>query len=336
MSPQSEREIVRQHPHSRREFLTVAGSCSAHLALFASLPAGIRPPIPGSRTTGSHGRFREPWADIERISDGMWAVISKPLEDRTTLCNGGIIAGRQRVAVVESFASNRGAAWVGERSRELTGRWPTDVIITHYHGDHANGLAGFLEGGRPSFWMTAATRDRISDQNPQREDPEQRAAILANANVLPQTGPHPLELGGVRIQIVGRYGHTSSDVSVEIEDPSVVMCGDLVWNRMFPNYMDAIPTQLGRDVRDLVRERETVYVPGHGPLADHTDLRQYIGVLDAVEEAARRAYGAGTPMPAAATEFELPQSLGEWYRFSPRYYEVAFEAWGRDLDREDE
>jgi len=315
---------------SRREFLAVTGSSAAHLALLTVLPGPSRIP---TRSAGRRARVvREPWADIERISDNAWAVISKPLEDRTTLCNGAIVAGRERIVVVESFASNAGAGWVAERARELAGRRPTDVIITHYHGDHANGLAGFLEGGRPTFWITANTRDRIAGQNTDREDSERRASILESANVLPQTGPHPLDLGGgVRIQIVGRSGHTSSDVSVELEEPSVVICGDLVWNRMFPNYVDAIPTQLGRDVRAMVRERETVYVPGHGPIASRPDLQQFIGVLDEVERAARRAHEAGTPMADAAQAFELPQSLGEWYRFSPRYFEVAFEAWARDL-----
>ena len=32
------------------------------------------------------------------------------------------------------------------------------------------------------------------------------------------------------------------DVTIELEDPSVVFYGDLLWNRMFPNYRDTMPT----------------------------------------------------------------------------------------------
>ncbi len=33
----------------------------------------------------------------------------------------------------------------------------------------------------------------------------------------------------------------------------------------------------------------------------------------------------------AAPAYSVPESLGEWAMFNPRYYEVAFGAWERDL-----
>jgi glyoxylase-like metal-dependent hydrolase (beta-lactamase superfamily II) len=101
---------------------------------------------------------------------------------------------------------------------------------------------------------------------------------------------------------------------------------------MFPNYRDAIPSKLSRDVRALERNRETIYVPGHGPLASPQDLQRYIQVIDDVGAAARRAIEGGTPAAEAAKSYRLPESLGEWTMFNPRYYEVAFTAWERELE----
>jgi hypothetical protein len=84
-------------------------------------------------------------------------------------------------------------------------------------------------------------------------------------------------------------------------------------------------------VRALVRGRETVYLPGHGAVADGKAVARYLEVLDLVETAARRAHQRGTPATEAAKEFSLPASLGEWHMFSPRYYEVALLAWEREL-----
>ena len=75
-----------------------------------------------------------------------------------------------------------------------------------------------------------------------------------------------------------------------------------------------------------------MYVPGHGALATAGDLDRYVQVIDEVEASARLAFERGVPAAEAAQSFRLPASLGEWVMFNPRYYEVAFGAWLRELD----
>ena len=69
---------------------------------------------------------------------------------------------------------------------------------------------------------------------------------------------------------------------------------------MFPNYVDAIPTQLAQSVRALRRTNDTVYVPGHGRLGKQPEYDRYVAVLDEVEGAARAAYGRGASVADAA------------------------------------
>ena len=264
---------------------------------------------------------------MEEVGEGLWALISTPLEDRTTLSNGGILRGVRETLVVESFASEEGARWMVEQSRELTGRAPDHVVLTHYHGDHTAGLAGYGDIS-PNVYVTAATRDRLLAGG--RLEGAQ-ARLLEGALVVEEGAPMEIDLGGRSARVYPRTGHTDSDLTVELEEPSIVWCGDLVWNGMFPNYMDATPSKLSHSVRDLRRDRATRYVPGHGPMATPRELDTFIDVLDHIEEAGRRAHERGMSAADAAAEYVFPEAFGEWMLFNPRYHETAIGAWLKEL-----
>jgi glyoxylase-like metal-dependent hydrolase (beta-lactamase superfamily II) len=325
-------------PLSRRDFLAhagvAAGSCAAHLAVAATLlPAPLRAAWAAPRGPVV---AREPFGALERVADGVWALVSTPLGgDRTTLSNGGLVAGRSGVLAVEGFNRPEGARWLAEQARTLTGRWPTHVVLTHYHADHANGVAGYHgHGTRCAVHATAPTRDAVARSQP--ADPGREAALreaaLREAVLLAPGVPATLDLGARTVRIVPRAGHTASDVSAEVDDADVVFCGDLVWNAMFPNYVDAVPTRLRESARALRRPGATTrYVPGHGPLAGAAELDRYLAVLDEVERAARAAHTAGRSTAEAAAAFALPASLGEWTLFNRVFFERAFAAWYREL-----
>lgn len=316
-------------PLSRRDFLGRSGSCAAHLALAA---AAFPPAWRRWWAATPRGRVvvQEPFGRLERVADGVWALISTPLTgDRTTLANGGIVAGRTGVLAIEGFYQPTGAAWLAAQARALTGQWPTHVALTHYHADHTNGVAGYVTDARhPVIQATATTRDLALDRN---QPPVERRAAVRDVLVLSPTAPTSLDLGDRVVRLVPRDGHTPSDLSCELDDPSVVFCGDLVWHDMFPNFVDAMPGRLHAAVQALRRGRETTYVPGHGPLGGETDFDRYVAVLDEVERAARRAHADGVEAATAAAAFALPPSLGEWVLFGRTFYERAFTAWYREL-----
>ena len=315
---------------SRRDFLARSGSCAAHLALAAAaMPLLSR--LAWARTPLGAVVAREPFGNLERVADGVWALVSTPLGgDRTTLSNGGIIAGRNVVLAIEGFNQPQGAQWMAAKAKELTGRWPTHVALTHYHSDHANGVAGYLTGGEhPTVRSTARTRDLVIARN-LPADPARTAAVNG-AELLSPTDVMTLDLGGRSVRVVPRAGHTDSDISLELDDPSIVFCGDLFWNAMVPNFVDAVPTKLSASVQALRRSRETIYVPGHGALGRAPEFDRYVAMLGEIERAARQAHAAGTSAADAGARFELPASLGEWTLFSKGFYPRAFEAWFREL-----
>jgi glyoxylase-like metal-dependent hydrolase (beta-lactamase superfamily II) len=275
---------------------------------------------------------REPFGSLEKIGDGVWALISTPLTgDSTTVSNGGIIAGRNGVLAIEGFNRPAGAQWLAAKAKELTGKWPTHVVLTHYHGDHSNGIAGYQrDGEQPVIHATERTRELVLTKN-MPADPA-RTSTLNGAELIIPNASRTLDLGGPQANIVQRGGHTDSDLAIELDDPNVVFCGDLVWNGMFPNYVDAMPSRLNASVRTLRRSSSgTIYVPGHGALARAADFDRYVAMLDEVERGARAAYSAGTPAADAGARFQLPPSLGEWVLFNKVFYPRAFEAWYREL-----
>ena len=149
---------------------------------------------------------------------------------------------------------------------------------------------------------------------------------------MPEDAPATFDLGDRVATVQPRRGHTASDLTVEVDGgEGPVWCGDLVWNAMFPNYMDAIPSRLSRSVRALRGLPAAIFVPGHGPLADAGAMARYIDVIDSVEAAARRAINGGRTAQEAAEEYEVPEELGDWSLFNPAYYQRAIEAWMREL-----
>ena len=315
---------------TRRDFLTRSGSCAAHLALAAAvtpeLLRGSWARVPASRVVAA-----EPFGTLERVADGVWALISTPLNgDRTTLSNGGIVAGRSGVLAIEGFNLPEGARWLATQAKTLTGRWPTHVVVTHYHADHANGVAGYGGGDtRSDVRMTDVTRELVLTRN-QPADAARTDAIKA-ASALDADEAVSIDLGDRSVRVIPRGGHTASDVTIEVEEPSIVFCGDLVWNGMFPNYVDAVPSQLARSVTALRRSRATTYVPGHGGVATDADVARYQAMLGEVETAARRAHASGTPAEVAGGAFRLSPSLGDWILFNRVFFERAFGAWYKEL-----
>lgn len=313
---------------NRREFLGQSGSGAAHLALAAvAMPSALR----GLWTsTPSGASAREPFGNLEKVADGVWALISTPRNnDATTVSNGGIIAGRNGVLAIEGFNRPAGAQWLAGQARDLTKRWPSHVVLTHYHSDHANGIAGYVsDAEKPTVHATARTRSLIVERN---KPAGLALTTISKAVAIDATKPSTIDLGGRVVRLVPRSGHTESDVTVELDDPSVVFCGDLFWNATFPNFVDAVPSKLSSAVRAVRRTGDTLYVPGHGPLGHPTEYDRYVSMLGEVETAARKAHAAGTPAADAAAKFTLPSSLGEWTLLNKAFYERAFTAWYKEL-----
>jgi glyoxylase-like metal-dependent hydrolase (beta-lactamase superfamily II) len=312
---------------SRRRFLTLSST------LGAGLLAG--PFVPSRLAAEPKILANEAWGHFTELAEGVWGVLSTPVEssDWRTGSNGGVVAGSERVLAIEGFLRPEGASWVAETAANLAGRRPTDLLVTHHHGDHSGGLQGYAEGAdRPRVWMTKTTRDILveSDKGGDGEPDPVRREMLDGASLLPEDQVTELDLGGRTVTLHPRFGHTESDVSAEIADPSIVFFGDLLWNGFFPNYVHTSPTPFAASVRAARRERATTYVPGHGTLADNAAVGRMLGLLDSIEQAARSAIEKGVTAAEAAKTYSLPGDVANWTLFNPGYIERAITSWYKE------
>ena len=273
------------------------------------------------------------FASVDQLAEGIWGVFSKPLEGGfDTLCNGGIVAGEERVLAFDSYARASGADWVIDQAEELTGRAPTDLVLSHHHGDHVGGIGTFATRAPQSLrvWLTSSIRDRVSSGQL-----GVAKEALEGAEIVAPDEPVVVDLGGSKVTLTAYSGHTQSDVVAMARGASgsstVLFGGDLIWNRLFPNYMDARPMELKQTVASLLDAPADTVVPGHGPSPSADQLQAYARVLDAIEELARRSHEAGKSAAEAAEGFSLPTELGEWTLFNARYFETAVGAWFRQL-----
>lgn len=332
--------MTAQHTCCRRSILTGALGCGAYTMLSLALSESQTRNAFAASHSGSTV-IEQPFARIEKLTDGVWASISTPnTGDMTTVSNGGIIAGNDAVLVIEGFNTPKGGAWMRQAAKELTGKYPTHVILTHYHGDHSNGLSGYMyEGQAPSIIATTKTRELLLNNHLNQQFSAENSTIaktgsnilIPNTVIVDTSKPTEIDLGGKMISIVPRMGHTPSDLTIELDDPNIVWCGDLFFNHMFPYYGDAIPSALSKTCHSFMKDEDKTYVPGHGSVAVPDDIKHYLALLDHVGEAAKGAFKKGKSADEAWQEYTIPASLGEWSKFMPNIYKFAFTAWEKEL-----
>ncbi|RMB01431.1 MBL fold metallo-hydrolase [Eilatimonas milleporae] len=332
---------------TRRSFLAGVGAAAVagYTARHATALDGVNAAMTGMAPIGRIVD-EQPFARLETVGDGIWAAVSTPLKPDggfgavDTLCNGGLILGDDHVVAIDAFYRPSGAAWLAGLSEKLTGRRPTHVIVTHLHADHSGGLAGYFHNGAgPDIIMTETTRRLINDRygsGAQKADtPFTRPPIqvVGPTQILSQeTSPVSFDIGGRILTIDPLAGHTPSDLAIHIDNAAVQFAGDLVWQGLFPNYVDAIPSRLKTSVAHLLREPDTLIVTGHGGLAYARDLGSYVRLLDAVEQAARVSFAGGVSAADGAAGFVMPADTAGWHLFNPRYVEIAFTAWYREWE----
>jgi cyclase len=172
---------------------------------------------------------------------------------------------------------------------ELTDR-PIDFVLnTHYHGDHTGANADLRDAGA---WTVAHRNVRprvISDPR----QPDSAPPVITYDTAM------SFFIDGVAVQIEHvASAHTDGDSVVFFEGVDVVHAGDTFFNGLYP-YIDVdggggIDGMIAASA--LILERagpDTQIIPGHGPLADRSDLETYLTMLRATRRAVAAALERG-------------------------------------------
>jgi glyoxylase-like metal-dependent hydrolase (beta-lactamase superfamily II) len=184
-----------------------------------------------------------------------------------------------RLALRERVAREDG---IGPRLQAI-GHAPQDVdrvVLTHFHTDHAGGLATFehseVLAARVDYEQARGLAGRLRGFLPQRW-PEWFAPTLVEHDARrfgPFAASTPLTAAG-DVHLLPTPGHTTGHLSVAVEDGDdvILLAGDASYTQAL--MLDGVVDGVGADpraaarslalVRELAAERPTTYLPTHDP-----------------------------------------------------------------------
>jgi glyoxylase-like metal-dependent hydrolase (beta-lactamase superfamily II) len=180
--------------------------------------------------------------------------------------NLGLIVGSQRTLLVDTGSSPLQGRALRASLAAVTDRPLTAVVVTHWHYDHAFGLAAFADvpkiaheslRGRLLSAEAAAEAQRLD------VDPEELGQ--PNVEIAVATA---LDLGDRRVEIahLGR-GHTDGDLVVVVPDADALFAGDLLESAGPPAFgPDSVPDEWPATLDAVIglMTATTLAVPGHG------------------------------------------------------------------------
>jgi glyoxylase-like metal-dependent hydrolase (beta-lactamase superfamily II) len=174
--------------------------------------------------------------DTVKVSDHVWAIMGFP--------NIAIVVGDRATLVVDTGLGPRNGATIARVAQKLApGNQKLFLTTTHFHPEHAAGVAGFPHG-------TILIRNRVQQEEMNAHGQEvvdmfasrspQQKELLQNATL-----PTPdvtfdneakLDLGGVTARLIW-FGeaHTKGDELTFVEPDRTLVSGDVVQNKVVPN-----------------------------------------------------------------------------------------------------
>src|SRR2546422_10802129 len=116
------------------------------------------------------------FASVRKIGNGLYATISDPSKGRTTISNGGFLAGKDAALLIEGFTTAEGASFQMDALRMVSQVPVKGALDTHYHFDHSMGNAFYGANGVP-IWAHAATPKRIVENYAPLQGAEKEAGL---------------------------------------------------------------------------------------------------------------------------------------------------------------
>lgn len=179
------------------------------------------------------------------------------------------------------------------------------AINTHWHYDHADGNMGF---GPLGVWFVAQSESarRLSVDNV--INPMTRPAFKQPAYPLEA---RPIISFDTRMQFTFNGGvvdlihfgpaHTGGDAAVFFRKHNAVHLGDVFTPRGYP----FVDVDNGGDIDGMITfcravlaeiGRDTVVIPGHGPITDYADLARYTEMLQSVRDRVAELVAGGATL----------------------------------------
>ena len=209
--------------------------------------------------------------DTLKVSDHVWQIVGWP--------NIGIVVGEKATLVVDTGLGPRNGATVARVAKRLAPDNKLYLTTTHFHPEHAGGVAGFPDG-------TILIRPKVQQDEMDKHGEEmiklfssrneKWKELLADAKLRApdKTFDKELELdlgGGVKARLLWFGGaHTKGDELTFVLPDKTLISGDVVQNKVVPNiYGDGGTPSSWIAVLDELEKLGAEHVlPTHSPAGD--------------------------------------------------------------------
>jgi len=213
--------------------------------------------------------------------------------------NIGVLAGDQGILLID-------AEWPQLHDKVLAAvshisKQPIRYLVnTHWHWDHVGGDGLFGKAGVVIF-SSEQTREYI-------EKAQASTASAAGVPYAPDRAAIPVvtvnngvkfHVGGQTVEIIHvPPAHTNGDLIVHFIEADVIQTGDTFFHGFYPD----IDQPHGGTIDGMIALYDTLYkmsgpntkiIPGHGPVANREDVREYQAMLREVRKRVAKAVAAG-------------------------------------------
>lgn len=230
--------------------------------------------------------------------------------------NIGLSVGEDGAFVIDDqFAplSDKIAAAIAE----ITDQEVAFVVNTHWHGDHTGGNEALGKAGAHIVAHDNA-RKRLKEGLTRAGGATTPPAAAAALPVITFSHNMSFYWNGRDIGVWHpENAHTDGDAIIMFRDVNVVHMGDVFFNGGYP-YVDL---ESGGDLSGYVATLEKVLtkidddtkiIPGHGPLADKSDLQDAATMLKDVRDRVQALIDQGLDEDAAVAADPLKDLNGKW------------------------
>lgn len=250
-----------------------------------------------------------------------------PVEDRN-LGSG--------VHMLESFGGNIGVLAGDEGVLLVDAEWPQlhDKVVaavtrispkpirylvnTHWHWDHVGGDGLFGKAGVVLF-SSEQTRAHIVEAQKKNNPPDTPyTADPAAIPVVTVTNGVKFYLAGQTVEVLHvPPAHTDGDLIVRFVEADVIQTGDTFFHGFYPD----IDQPHGGTIDGMISLYDTLYkmcgphtkiIPGHGPVANREDVREYQAMLREVRNRVAKAVAAGVTEEALVAAHPLDDLDVKW------------------------
>ena len=221
---------------------------------------------------------------LKQIGPGVYAAIDGP--DHGAGSNAGFVIGDDGVLVIDAFFNLDAARALVAQIRQVTSKPIRYLVNTHYHVDHTGGDQALRDAGAMIIahknvrgWVRVNNIDLLGD----RVTRELKSRI--EALPLPDLVTDKdliVWLGSRKVVVRTVLGHTGGDLTIFVPDAKALFTGDLLWRKVAPNLIDGSVKEWAATDFDFIAMPDAAhitYVPGHGEVANLSDVEEFRGYL---------------------------------------------------------